>query len=217
MIRLLVVDDQAIVREGLISMLSPEPDMTVIGEARDGDEALERAIALTPDIVLMDVRMPHTDGLSALFEIKRALPACAVIMVTLYDDPAYLMRAVANGAAGYVLKDSSRAELLRAVRTTAEGGAIIDSTMLPSLLNHVSDMLASGHVARDPSPPTQPLTPRESEVLVLVAEGLTNTEIGERLVISPTTVKSHVQSILHKLDVSDRTQAAVLAVRRGLI
>jgi len=217
MIRVLVVDDQAIVREGLISMLSPEPDITVVGQAQDGDEALERAIALTPDIVLMDVRMPHTDGLTALFEIKRSLPACAVIMVTLYDDPSYLMRAVANGAAGYVLKDSSRGELLRAVRTTAEGGAIIDSTMLPSLLNQVSDMLASGHICRDPSPTTQPLTPRESEVLALVAEGLTNTMIGERLVISPTTVKSHVQSILHKMDVSDRTQAAVLAVRRGLV
>ena len=217
MIRVLVVDDQAIVREGLVSMLVPEPDISVIGEAQDGDEALQRAIALTPDIVLMDVRMPHTDGLTALFEIKRALPACAVIMVTLYDDPAYLMRAVANGAAGYVLKDSSRVELLRAVRTTAEGGAIIDSTMLPSLLNQVSDMLAGGHLDRDPAPPTQPLTPRESEVLALVAEGLTNIQIGERLVISPTTVKSHVQSILHKMDVSDRTQAAVLAVRRGLI
>ncbi|NLG28004.1 MAG: response regulator transcription factor, partial [Chloroflexi bacterium] len=150
MIRILVVDDQAIVRQGLRSMLEAEVDIRVVGEADSGQQALRLVRELTPDIVLLDVRMPGMDGLAALEQVKAAVPRTSVIMVTLYDTPEYLFRAVALGAAGYVLKDASRAELL---------------------------------------------SPRELEVLRLMAEGFTNQEIAERLIVSATTVKTHVQNI----------------------
>lgn len=214
MIRVLLVDDQAIVREGLRSMLSPEPDIVVVGEAGDGHEAVRMVVERAPDIVLMDVRMPGMDGLAALEAIKRVSNRTSVIMVTLYDDPDYLMRAVSAGAAGYILKDASRDELVRAVRVTAEGGAIIAPNMLSQLLKRMSQLLVE---SAPPSPPKGGLSEREIEVLRLMAEGLTNQEIAERLFLSPTTVKTHVQNILHKLEVSDRTQAAVYAIRYGLI
>jgi DNA-binding NarL/FixJ family response regulator len=226
----MLVDDQAIVREGMRSMLSLEPDMTVVGEAETGLEALGKASELRPDIVLLDIRMPNMDGLAALGRLKQAMPRLSVIMVTLYDDPDYLERAVAAGAAGYILKDASRDELVRAVRITSEGGAIIDPAMLPQLLRRLrTDRGAQPDIskqappaARPPERPasataTPPLTERETEVLRLVAEGLTNQQIGDQLFISATTVKTHIQNILYKLDVSDRTQAAVHAVRDGLI
>lgn len=216
MIRILLVDDQSIVREGIRSMLSPEPDMMVVGEAQDGNAALRAVIELVPDVVLMDVRMPGMDGLTALERLKQISPRTSVIMVTLYDDPDYLMRAVSAGAAGYILKDANREDLIRAVRVTADGGAIVDPSMLPQLLGKMSAMMA------EPTPEIArmrlaELTERELEVLRLVAEGHTNQEIAAVLIISPTTVKTHVQNILQKLDVSDRTQAAVYAVRCGLI
>ncbi len=214
MIRVLLVDDQAIVREGLRSMLSPEPDIVVVGEAGDGHEAVRLVVERSPHIVLMDVRMPGMDGLAALEAIKRVSSRTSVIMVTLYDDADYLMRAVSAGAAGYILKDASRDELVRAVRVTAEGGAIIAPSMLPQLLKRMSHLMAENAPS---SPPRVRLSEREIEVLRLMAEGLTNQEIAERLFLSPTTVKTHVQNILQKLDVSDRTQAAVCAVRYGLI
>ncbi len=215
MIRILLVDDQAIVREGLRSMLSPEPDMAVVGEASDGNEALRLVRELTPDIVLMDVRMPGLDGIAALEALKRNSIRASVIMVTLYDDPDYLMRAVSAGAAGYVLKDSSREELVRAVRVTAEGGGIVAPSLMPQLLRRVGHMLTTPGSA--PSAPIAELSERERQVLRLMAEGFTNQEIAERLIVSATTIKTHVQNILQKLNVSDRTQAAVSAVRLGLI
>lgn len=215
MIRILLVDDQAIVREGLRSMLSPEPDMVVVGEASDGNEALRLTTELAPDIVLMDVRMPGVDGIAALRALKRASLRSSVIMVTLYDDPDYLLRAVSAGAAGYILKDCSRDELVRAVRLTAEGGAIVAPSMMPQLLRQMSQMMASESQAL--CSPAAELTERELQVLRLMAEGLTNQQIGEQLYLSPTTVKTHVQNILQKMMVSDRTQAAVYAIRCGLI
>ena len=215
MIRIVLVDDQAIVREGLRSMLSPEPDLVIVGEAENGQEALALVPGLDPDIVLMDVRMPEMDGLTTLGRLKTLAPRSSVIMVTLYDDPDYLLRAVAIGAAGYILKDSTRDELVRAVRVTAEGGAIIAPSLLPDLLSRMSQVQAQ------PAAPTCNLTERLSErelqVLRLIADGRTNQEIAEELTIGATTVKTHVQNILQKLDVSDRTQAAVYAVRCGLI
>jgi DNA-binding NarL/FixJ family response regulator len=216
MIRVLVVDDQAIVRQGLRAMLQVEVDIAVVGEAESGQQALKLVRELTPDIVLMDVRMPGMDGLATLEQLKGAARKTSVIMVTLYDEPEYLFRAVALGAAGYVLKDSSRAELLRAIRVTAEGGAIIAPSMMPQLLREVARLgypLATGAAQEL----TDKLSHRETEVLRLIAEGLTNQEIAERLIVSPTTIKSHVQNILQKLGASDRTQAAVYAVRSGLI
>ncbi len=215
MIRVLIVDDQAIVREGIKSMLAMEPDMAVTGEAANGLQALQQVAADPPDVVLMDVRMPEMDGLTALERVKALAPRTSVLMMTLYDDADYLLRAVSSGAAGYLLKDSSREELLRALRITADGGATIAPRLLPELLRRLS---RSGGLTQEPVRDAETLlSDRERQVLALIAEGLTNQEIAERLVISPTTVKTHVQNILEKLDVSDRTQAAVYAVRCGLI
>lgn len=201
-------------------MLAPEPDIIVVGEAEDGYQALHHMAQLSPDLVLMDVRMPNMDGLAALEHLKRDWPRTSVLMVTLYDDYDYLVRAVAAGAAGYILKDATREELVRAVRITAEGGAVIDPTVLPLLLERMGRMLVTTpNRAAMPAIPddVEELTPREIEVLRLVARGLTNPQIADELVLSPTTVKTHIQNILQKLGVSDRTQAAVYAVRHGLI
>ena len=215
MIRVMLVDDQAVIREGLRSMLSPEASIVVVGEAADGQQALERVTELAPDVVLLDVRMPGMDGLTALDRIKAVAPRASVLMVTLYDDPDYLLRAVSAGAAGYVLKDTSRDDLIRAIRVVADGGAIVAPAMLPELLSRLT------HDGSDASPRvcslTDGLTERELEVLRLVAEGMTNRQIAAQLIVSPLTVKTHVQSILDKLNVSDRTQAAVYAVRCGIV
>lgn len=216
MISILIVDDQAVVRDGLRAMLRAEPDMSVIGEAAGGQEAVALAAALAPDVILLDVRMPGMDGLTTLPQLKARCPRSSVIMVTLYDDPDYLLAAVSAGAAGYVLKDASRDELVRAVRITAEGGAIIAPSMLPQLLRTMGRMMGALEGAPACSP-MDVLSERELEVLRYIAEGLTNQEIAQRLILSPTTIKTHVQNILQKLEVSDRTQAAVLAVRCGLI
>jgi len=215
MIRVLLVDDQAMVREGLKSMLTMEPDIAVIGEAANGLEALQMVATDTPDIVLMDVRMPEMDGLAALERVKALAPRASVLMLTLYDDPDYLLRALAGGAAGYVLKDGSRDELIRAIRITAEGGAVVAPTMLPDLLRRIGQM---GTILPDRArSPRFHLSDRELQVLSLIAKGYTNQQIADKLIVSPTTIKTHVQNILQKLDVSDRTQAAVYAVRYGLI
>jgi DNA-binding NarL/FixJ family response regulator len=215
MIRILLVDDQAIVREGLRAMLGVEPDMEIVGEAASGREALVLVPRLRPDIVLMDVRMPDLDGLATLERLKRADPDTAVIMVSLYDDADYLYRAVSAGAAGYILKEASRSELVRAVRATAEGGSIISPNMLRELLDRMSALMSP--TSCPPPLAEMALTPRETEVLQHVALGKTNQEIADELIVSATTVKTHVQNILQKLNVSDRTQAAVVALRCGLI
>ncbi len=217
MISVLLVDDQTIVRQGLRSLLSLESDVVVVGEAADGRQAVELVQRLSPDIVLLDVRMPHMDGLQALRRIKAIAPQVSVIMVTLYDDPNYLLEAVSAGAAGYILKDATRQELIRAVRLIAEGGAIIAPTMMPDLLRQMERLMATQGSPLLTDALQDTLTEREIEVLRLIAEGCTNQQIAEMLIISPTTVKTHVQNILQKLNVSDRTQAAVYAVRSGLI
>ncbi|OGO04412.1 MAG: hypothetical protein A2Y73_00030 [Chloroflexi bacterium RBG_13_56_8] len=215
MIRILLVDDQAIVREGLKSMLGLEPDMAIVGEAGDGEQAIQLVRKSAPDIVLMDVRMPGMDGLAALERLKLLAPKTSVIMVTLYEDPDYLLRAVSSGAAGYVLKDTSREDLVRAIRVATEGGAIIAPNMMPQLLRRLREMtIATPQL--DANTPEADLSQRELQVLRLITEGHTNSEIAEKLFLSPTTIKTHVQNILRKLDVSDRTQAAVYAVRHGL-
>lgn len=214
MITVLLVDDQSIVREGLKAMLALEPDLQVVGEASNGREALQVVTRLAPTVVLLDVRMPDMDGLTALPQLKLRASRSAVIMLTLYDDPGYLMQAVCGGAAGYVLKDASRQELIRAIRVVADGGAIIAPSLLPELLGKVA---AAASLPLSAGAPEEALSARELQVLRLVAEGRSNQEIAESLIVSPTTVKSHVQNILRKLNASDRTQASVQAVRWGLI
>ena len=209
--RVLLVDDHELVRQGIAAMLHSASDLQVVGEARSGREALEVARRELPDVVLMDVKMPDMDGLEATRKIKEERARTAVIMLTMHDNPSYLRDAVRAGAAGYLLKDVSKDELVDAIRQVATGGAFIESQMLRGMLSEMKP--ASGPA----SGAGKNLTKREREILALVAEGMSNREIADRLVLSPETVKSHVAAILEKLNVSDRTQAAIFAVRNGLV
>jgi len=207
--RVLIVDDHDLARSGLMALLAGAGDIRVVGEAKTGREAIETARTALPDVVLMDVRMPDMDGLEATRRIKAERPRTAVVIVTMHENPTYLRSAVDAGAAGYLLKDLTRDRLVNAVRQVASGGTFIAEQTLRGVL---SGMGGTGPA----SPAAEALTKREREILALVAEGLSNREIAERLVLSPETVKSHVAAILDKLNLSDRTQAAVFAVRNGL-
>jgi DNA-binding NarL/FixJ family response regulator len=209
--RILLADDHELVRQGIAAMLTKATDIEIVGQARTGREAIEYTRRDLPDVVLMDVKMPDMDGLEATRRIKEERPRTAVIMVTMHDNPNYLRDAVRAGAAGYLLKDVSGEELIDAVRQVASGGAFIESQMLKGML---SEMKPTGQPATSAA---KNLTKREREILSLVAEGMSNREIAEKLVLSPETVKSHVAAILEKLNVSDRTQAAIYAVRNGLV
>lgn len=213
--RLIIVDDHPIVRDGLRSMLSTERWLDVVGEAESGKEACDMVRRLEPDLVLMDIRMPDMDGLAATRQIKQEFPSACVVMLTIYDDPDYLLEAIAAGAAGYVLKDVSRRDLLHTLRTVAEGGSFLNPELMTRTLQRLAakDRLSAG----SSESPIDKLTTRELEVLQLVTNGLSNKEIAAELVIGLATVKTHVEHIIQKLHVSDRTQAAVLAVRRGLV
>ena len=205
-LRVLVVDDHPMVRAGLRSMLSGD-EVEVVGEAGSGAEAIERAVALVPELVLLDVALPDMDGVEALTRIKAGAPRAAVLMVSMHDDPAMVRRTVEAGAAGYVLKGIGRRELLAAVRAVRDGGSVLDPSLLRSLASPVATEV----------PPADSLTRVELETLALLAAGLTNREIAERMRWSLGTVKKYVQRILEKLRVSDRTQAAAVAVRQGLV
>lgn len=192
-----------------MAILSADPELEIAGEAKTGREAISAARELLPDVVLLDVRMPDMDGLEATRRIKAERPRTAVVIVTNHENPAYLREAVDAGAAGYLLKDVSREHLVGAVIEVANGGSVIEEHVLKGVLRDVSTGTNAPEAARS-------LTRRELEILAHLAEGLSNREIAERLVLSPETVKSHVAAVLNKLDVSDRTQAAVYAVRHGL-
>lgn len=210
--RVLVVDDHPMVREGIRSMLAGELDAWA--EAGTGQEALQRLLDLKPDLVLLDVQLPDMDGLTVLQRIKTLSPTTSVLIVTMHDNPGYVQQAVKLGAAGYVLKGISRRELLAAVRAVCEGEAVIEPSLLKRLLGEVTAESGSRTASGDTP---EPLTRVEREVLVRLTQGLTNREIAEQLRWSHGTVKKYVQRILEKLQVSDRTQAAVEAVRRGLV
>ena len=208
-VRVLVVDDHPMVRAGLRSMLSDD-DVEIVGEAGSGAEAVERAVALAPELVLLDVELPDMDGIETLTRLKARAPHAAVLMVSMHDDPALVRRAIEAGAAGYVLKGTNRRELLAAVRAVRDGESVLDPSLLRSLAMAPSGEPATAALA-------EPLTRVELETLALMAAGLTNREIAERMRWSVGTAKKYVQRILDKLEVSDRTQAAVVAVRRGLL
>jgi DNA-binding NarL/FixJ family response regulator len=217
-VTVLLVDDHPVVREGLRSMLATVPDIEVVAEAGDGLEAVEKANEHRPNVVLMDLRMPDLDGLEATQRIKSQLPATSVIMLTVYDNDAYIVDAVRAGAGGFLLKDASKDLIIHAIRAVNSGGMLIKAGLLHKV------MLGLTTVASDQPRKKQAeaevshgLTPREREVLSLVVLGLTNKEIGRALHISDETAKKHVQTILSKLDVSDRTQAAVKAVQGALV
>ena len=208
-ITILVVDDHAVVREGLRTFLALQEGFEIVGEAADGEEALERAEQLDPDVILMDLVMPKRDGVSAMQELRARAPRSRVIVLTSFLEDDRLLPALEAGAAGYLLKNSQPAELARAVRAAHAGEAIIDPTVAARLVHALSE--------RPPTPALDDLTARERDVLVLIAQGRSNKRIALELGISEKTVKTHVGHVLAKLDVTDRTQAAVLAVRHGLV
>jgi DNA-binding NarL/FixJ family response regulator len=209
-VRLLIADDHAVVRAGLKSLLGDVRDVEIVAEAADGEEALRLARRHRPDVVLLDVRMPGADGLAVLGQLRGEFPSSAIVMFSSYDNPTYIARAVALGAAGYLVKSASREEIIAAIRRSATG----ETLWSREGLRRVSGALTA---PRAPSELEAPLTKRECEVLKQLALGLSNKEIAQALDISYETVKEHVQHVLRKLGVADRTQAAVWAVRKGLV
>jgi DNA-binding NarL/FixJ family response regulator len=208
-VRLLIADDHVVVRAGLKSLLADVRDIEIVAEAADGEEALRMARRHRPEVVMLDVRMPGADGLAVLGQLRSELPAAAVVMFSSYDNPTYVARAVALGAAGYLVKSASRDEIIGAIRRAAAGEALWSREGLRRVTGALSTPRAAAEL-------DAPLTKRESEVLKQLALGLSNKEIAQALDISYETVKEHVQHILRKLAVADRTQAAVWAVRKGL-
>ncbi|MGE7387836.1 response regulator [Streptomyces sp. NPDC004126] len=202
-VRVLVVDDQDLVREGIAALLGIQPGIEVVGSARDGAEAVDVAGRSHPDVVLMDVRMPGMDGVAATALLRRQLPGCRIVMLTTFNDDEYVGRALRAGAVGYLLKNLPAAELARAVRLAHAGVAQFDQTVLTAL------------AAGTPAPDL--LTPRETEVLRLISAGATNREIAARLYLSEGTVKNHISRVLSRLGLRDRTQAALYARDNGLI
>jgi DNA-binding NarL/FixJ family response regulator len=209
-ITVLVADDHEVVRTGLARLLEGS-EITIIAEAENGEQAVEQTMKHNPDVVLMDIRMPETDGLMALEKIREIKPDVRIVMLSTYDNPTYVARSVALGAADYVLKDSGRDELIAAIQRAASG----ESPSEDSILHRVKDTMSRRRERLDRS--EIPLTNRELQVLRHVALGLSNREIGRSLGISIETVKEHVQNILRKIDAADRTQAAVWAIKKGLV
>ncbi len=209
-ITVLVADDHEVVRTGLARLLEGS-DITIVGEAENGEQAVEQTVKHNPDVVLMDIRMPEADGLVALEKIRKANPDVRIVMLSTYDNPTYVARSVALGAADYVLKDSGRDELIEAITRAAAG----ESPSEDSILHRIKDTMSRRRDRLDRN--EIPLTNRELQVLRHVALGLSNREIGRSLGISIETVKEHVQNILRKIDAADRTQAAVWAIKKGLV
>jgi DNA-binding NarL/FixJ family response regulator len=211
MIRVLIAEDQTLMRQGLRTILDLEDGFEVVGEARDGQEAVHQALALRPDLVLMDVQMPHMNGVEATRRISAAVPQTKVIILTTFDYDEYVFDGIKSGARGYLLKDVPAAELLATLRRVHSGESIIQ----PSI---AARMIAEFGRRHDPAaPPVEALTERERDVLRLLADGLSNREIAARLVLAEGTIKNHVSTILDKLHAANRTQAARMARDQGLI
>jgi NarL family two-component system response regulator LiaR len=212
-IRILIADDHAIVREGLRWLITTEPGMELAGEAVDGEEVVRKAQSVRPDVILLDLVMPHKDGIEAIDEIKRCDPEARILVLTSFAEDEKVFSAIKAGALGYLIKDSSPQELLQAIRDVYRGEPSMSPTIAQKLMRELQR--SAKHAAELP-PTEEPLTEREVAVLRLVAQGLSNQEIGERLVISERTVRTHVSNILDKLHLANRTQAALYALKEGL-
>lgn len=208
-IRILIADDHAIVREGLRSLIATEPGMELLGEASDGLQAVEKARALQPDVILLDMMMPRKDGLGAINDIIKENPNARILVLTSFAEDEKVFPAIKAGALGYLLKDSSPQELLQAIRNVYHGEASLHPTIARKLMRELKQPATL-------PPTTDPLTEREVEVLRLVAQGLSNDEVAEKLVVSERTVRTHVSHILDKLHLANRTQMALYAVREGI-
>jgi len=208
-IRILVVDDESVVRDGVIAILSLQPDMEVVGDARNGIEALKAAHKTKPNVILLDMVMPEQDGLTTIPKLKEMLPESKILVLTSFAESDRVYQAVKSGALGYLLKDATRIQLLQAIRDVAKGQASIPPSIALKVIHemdHPSQLLYTAN----------PLTPREHETLRLIARGLSNQEIATTLVVHERTVAKYVSSILEKLQLANRTQAALYAIREGL-
>ena len=215
MIRVVLADDQALVRAGFRALLDAQDDLEVVGEASDGDEAVRLVRRLAPDVVLMDIRMPGTDGLAATRTIAadQRLSDARIVILTTFELDEYVFEAIRSGASGFLVKDTEPVELLRAVRAVANGDALLS----PSVTRRLIGEFATRTREARPTPALDVLTDREREVMALVAEGLTNDEIAERLYVSPMTAKTHVSRAMVKLGARDRAQLVVFAYESGLV
>ena len=214
-IRVLIADDQRVVREGLALVLGLLPDVEVAGSASDGDEAVAMAADLVPDVVLMDLRMPRCDGVEAIRQLRERVPETKVVVLTTYADDRSVLDALRAGARGYLTKDAGGAEIRHALRQVLDNQAVID----PAVQHHVVDAIVTGSPARDRrplAPLPAGLTRREAQVLSLIATGMSNTEIAAELAVSEGTVKSHINHLLAKIDARDRAQAVTFAYQHGL-
>ncbi len=209
MIKVLLVDDQGLIRQGLRALLELEPDLEIVGEAENGEQAINLVAEFQPDVILLDIRMPIMDGVAATREIQKRFPKTKILVLTTFDDDEYVSAALQNGAMGYLLKDTPSEELAVAIRAVYKGYTQLGPGIVKKLLTQFS------HVAPTQSPPVPSslaeLTPREKEVLQLIARGANNREIAQKLYISEGTVKNHVTNILNRLNLRDRTQAAIWA------
>jgi DNA-binding NarL/FixJ family response regulator len=205
MIRILVVDDHPVVREGLVMMLGTQPDFQVAGEAANGKDAVTQICAIKPDVVLLDLEMPDMDGVAVLQQMRAECPLVKALVFTAFDTDERIIRAVQAGAKGYLLKGAPRAELFNAIRVVAQGGSLLQPVIASKLMRQLNE------------PPAETLTEREMDVLRLLAQGKPNKEIAQILVVTERTVKFHITSIFGKLDVTNRTEAVRVAVQRGLV
>ncbi len=210
-IRILVADDHPVVREGLIAMLSTQADFEIVGEAAHGEEVVQKAKALRPDVVLLDLEMPKMDGVEALRQLRETAPEVRALVFTVFDTDERIIEAVRAGAQGYLLKGAPRSEVFKAIRIVSEGGSLLEPVVAAKVLRHLSSE------ADTPQHTPQTLTPREREVLQCLGRGLTNKDIANALFISERTVKFHVSAILDKLGAGNRTEAVTLAAHRGLL
>jgi len=209
-VRVLIADDHPVVREGLVTMLSRENDIEVVGEAQNGKVAIDKARELRPDIVLMDLRMPEVDGIEAMRRIKADNPQVKFIVLTTYDNDEYIFKGIEAGARAYLLKDAPRSELFKAIRAVYKGESLIE----PAIAGKVLDRFAE--LSRHTQSP-EALSERELEVLTLIARGTSNKLIATSLNIGESTVKTHIQNIFHKLNVNDRTEAVTEAIKKGIV